>query len=171
MRSSDLKKIYNKEYFDKHRNNAGYKPSLRTFLNEVMKYHPKRVLDVGCGHGHLVEILLRIGVDAIGLDISEYAGEMIPGERFVVADVNEIPFEDNSFDVVCSKGVLEHIPEEEIERVYSEMKRVGKNIVVEICFKDKEADGHITIHPKDWWINKLPNCDIVDRTKVYGKRS
>lgn len=165
MRSSNLKDTYDRNYFEKHRDFAAYRPSLKTFLLEVMKYKPKRVLDAGCGHGHLVKLLIDFGVDAIGLDFSKYAGELVPEGRFVLADFKKIPFPDNSFDIVCSKGVLEHIEEEDIDQVYSEMKRVGKRMIVEICFKNKPADGHINIHPIEWWKKKMPECEIIIRGK------
>lgn len=41
------------------------------FINDV--FHPKTFLDVGCAFGYLVKGLRELGVDAYGIDISEYA--------------------------------------------------------------------------------------------------
>jgi len=161
----NIKDIYDKDYFIRHKPRDAYKPSIATSVSVVMEYKPKRVLDVGCGHGFVVKKLLDCGVDVIGLDFSEYAGELIPDDRFIVAEAKELPFPDNSFDVVCSKGVLEHIPENELDQVISEMFRVGRNVVAEVCHKTKYEDGHITIHPKEWWRTKYPKIRFIVRHK------
>ena len=36
-------------------------------------YQPRTFLDVGCAYGYLVEALRDLGVDAYGVDVSEYA--------------------------------------------------------------------------------------------------
>ncbi len=47
-------------------------------------------------------------------------------------DVTNIPFEDNSFEVVYSNSLLEHVGEEHQERIISEIKRVGKKYWVQV---------------------------------------
>ena len=39
----------------------------------IAQHHPKTVLDAGCAMGYLVEALRDRGVEAYGIDISEYA--------------------------------------------------------------------------------------------------
>ncbi|MED5773885.1 class I SAM-dependent methyltransferase, partial [Enterobacter kobei] len=59
-----------------------------------------RTLDVGSGEGLLVASLLRRGVDAYGVDVSEvvtaHCNRRMPG-RFTQGSVLELPFEDASF--------------------------------------------------------------------------
>src|SRR6202007_2590294 len=66
-----------------------------------------RVLDVGCGKGFLVKDLLKVcpGLEAFGLDISEYA--LMHSEPEVVGRLHlgnavKLPFPDNSFKAVIS---------------------------------------------------------------------
>ena len=84
------------------------------------------VLEVGCGTGLIMEKLTKVSKSVTGIDISpgmlEHAKKR--GLNVSVADATNIPFEDNSFDLVCSFKVLAHIPL--IRRAISEMVRVTR---------------------------------------------
>ncbi|WP_034630143.1 class I SAM-dependent methyltransferase [Desulfotruncus alcoholivorax] len=93
-----------------------------------------RVLDVACGTGILTPILLNcVGKQGkvTGID---FAPKMIdiakaknnePNVSFVVADVEDLPFDDDSFDYVFCNGALPHFPD--IMAALEEMKRVLRN--------------------------------------------
>jgi ubiquinone/menaquinone biosynthesis C-methylase UbiE len=89
----------------------------------------KRCLDAGTGSGRYAVAMAMHGADVIGCDISE-AGLMtakeraagIPNLRFQKGSVLDLPFENASFDFVCSAGVLHHTPS--IERGLDELTRV-----------------------------------------------
>jgi ubiquinone/menaquinone biosynthesis C-methylase UbiE len=78
------------------------------------------VLDVGCGQGTLLNFLPTLGAKVVGIDRSrvslhrslEGAREMGHRDRVRVAlaDVEVLPFPDESFDRVVSFGVLHHTP-------------------------------------------------------------
>jgi ubiquinone/menaquinone biosynthesis C-methylase UbiE/uncharacterized protein YbaR (Trm112 family) len=83
-----------------------------------------RTLDVGCGAGFATTAWMRdgwndSGAEWIGADISDaidVARERLGafgGTEFVQADVLELPFRPESFDVVFSEGVLHHTPSTE----------------------------------------------------------
>jgi len=90
-----------------------------------------RILEVGCANGQDALQFLDdadkyelVGVDIIDSKIP------FPNFTFVQADASKLPFEDNSFDLVISIGLLEHIePIENLCKVISEMHRVGKAYV------------------------------------------
>lgn len=75
----------------------------------------KRILEIGCGPGALTQALARWYPDAevMGTDrdtaFIQFAAEQAPGIKFIEADAAALPFEDNSFDVVISNTVQEHI--------------------------------------------------------------
>jgi len=77
----------------------------------------KRILDVGSGDGALQDVVL----DYTGLDISASAARFYH-KPFVVGSATELPFPDNSFDVIWTNFVLEHVPQP--EKALSEMRRV-----------------------------------------------
>jgi len=71
-----------------------------------------KVLDFGCGMGHLVGALLLLDFDAYGCDIKGYESkdQTVPMERLSTISLNPytLPFKENTFDVVVSTSVLEH---------------------------------------------------------------
>ena len=102
----------------------GTKPEDAVF-DAIREGAPKSVLDVGCGMGELAERVqreLRIEVDAV--DISPRMVELTRarGISAEVADVQELPFEDGSFDCVGANWVLYHVPD--IDKGVRELARV-----------------------------------------------
>lgn len=91
---------------------AGY-----AFAAEVLG--PGRVLDLGCGTGHSFHLLAPR--ETVGVDIS---AEALAGQEreTVVADMRELPFEDDAFDSVVAAHSVEHVPDP--ERVLAEIARV-----------------------------------------------
>jgi len=74
----------------------------------------KLVLDVGCGAGRFSEVVSRWGGEVIGVDLSysvDAAFENIgirENAHFVQADIFNLPFRQETFDIVFSIGVLHH---------------------------------------------------------------
>jgi ubiquinone/menaquinone biosynthesis C-methylase UbiE len=86
-----------------------------------------RLLDCGCGSGIMTKDAIKLGYDAIGIDISM---EMIKiannynNHKFAVGSISKLPFKDNSFDGIICIGVIQYI-NKEID-VFSEFCRVLK---------------------------------------------
>jgi ubiquinone/menaquinone biosynthesis C-methylase UbiE len=87
-----------------------------------------KILDIGCGTGHLAGELMRRGYEAWGVDLSDamvrYAREHYDKDRFQTGDIERIPFPDNSFDGVMCLGVVEYLSSD--EAALREMWRVLK---------------------------------------------
>lgn len=86
----------------------------------------KRVLEVGCGTGLILERVRMFASEAVGVDLS---GGMLARARHrglpvVQAAATALPFGDASFDVACSLKVLPHVPD--IRTAMSEMARVTR---------------------------------------------
>ena len=102
---------------------------------------------------------------AIGLDCS------CPGAD-VLAPANDLPFYDDSFDVITSFDTLEHIAEEEMEQVISEMHRVTKKYVllqIDLLDHGTKIDGeslHVTMKDVHWWNNIIEQK--FDIKRAYG---
>jgi FkbM family methyltransferase len=74
----------------------------------------KRVLDVGCGVGHLAQFFVGQGCDVLCVDARkeniERLGELYPGLKARVFDVERDSFEDlGRFDIVFAYGVIYHL--------------------------------------------------------------
>lgn len=113
------------------------------WMPEVMEFDRHRgedLLEIGAGIGTDLSQFARHGANVTDLDLS--AGHMAHARenfvlrgltaRFVHHDAERLPFDDNSFDVVYSNGVLHHTPF--TRRVVGEIKRVlrpgGKAIIM-----------------------------------------
>ena len=102
---------------------------LRHYVELVIRYAPPRskVLDLGCGNGISARLLNQADFDVVGTDISPlfledaHAWEN-PRLRYQVCDVMELPFESESFNVICSNELIEHLPD--VETALTEMIRV-----------------------------------------------
>ena len=140
-------------------NFTNYWEKNRLMARACLEHKPKKVLDVGCGEGKLVKLLRDEGIEASGIDIEgngKYASRWCG-----YGDALEIPFPNNYFDVVASNDFFEHLEGDEVLIVYSEMQRVGKQVVARISLKEK--DNHLTVKPISWWKEKLPGCHFVGK--------
>ncbi|MFW5967233.1 MAG: class I SAM-dependent methyltransferase [Persicimonas sp.] len=86
----------------------------------------KRVLEVGCGTGLILDRVAARAEHAVGIDISKGMLDRAAARGLEVAqaDLTAMPFADESFDVVYSFKVLAHI--KEIDRALEEMSRVTR---------------------------------------------
>ncbi|MEW6264410.1 MAG: class I SAM-dependent methyltransferase [Thermodesulfobacteriota bacterium] len=94
---------------------------LPLFDQLAQRYPGGKLLEIGCSMGTDLLALARRGFMVTGLDLTE-AGIELARKRFGlygfpadlrVADAENLPFEDNSFDLVYSFGVLHHTPDTE----------------------------------------------------------
>ncbi|MHC4146898.1 MAG: class I SAM-dependent methyltransferase, partial [Planctomycetota bacterium] len=97
------------------------------FLAEADLFRPNdRILEIGCGIGSVVFELTKQGRDAIGTDISGEAiayGQKKYGDiRLEVQAAEILPYEDQSFNVVLSFDLFEHIAA--TDKHLSEVRRV-----------------------------------------------
>jgi len=85
-------------------------------LREICK--GKRTIDIGCGFGRFRPIVEEAGGEWVGVEPFE------GGANTVVADAEDLPFEDNSFEVAIMHAVMEHIPD--VSKAIAEAARVLK---------------------------------------------
>jgi ubiquinone/menaquinone biosynthesis C-methylase UbiE len=105
-----------------------------------------KVLDIGCAMGFLVKDLLAIGIDAYGIDVSEYALKNCEPEvvgRLQIGSAENLPFPDNSFDAVLCINSLHNLPRDLGKIALSEMQRLapGKGFV--------QVDSYLTPEGKE----------------------
>ena len=150
------------------------------FLDGIKKrYKFKTLLDAGCGTAVMVRKLRTSGVDARGIEaasllLKEYASDLLANGTVYSTPMQEIPFKSESFDMITSVEVFEHIPEADIDRSINELSRVAKpgaNAFITVgqsTSRFDTADGrkksavaqistkfkfHETVKPRQWWLD------------------
>lgn len=97
-------------------------------LDHAKLFPGAKVLDAGCGPGFVAAAAKLLGASVEGIDFSEgmiqRAKSQFPDIDFTVADVEDLPAQDQTFDAVLSNIVLFHVTEPEL--AMSEACRVLK---------------------------------------------
>ncbi len=104
-------------------------------FDAVVEVAPTRVLEVGCGPGELAaRIQEHVGPPVRALDISPRMVELARGRGVdaQVGDVQSLPFEDASFDVVLAAWMLYHVPDlaEALDEVGRVLRPGGRLVAV-----------------------------------------
>lgn len=103
------------------------------------------ILDVGCGTGALCSVLFEQGFSVTGIDPPErmltVARKLSPKEiTFINASaVAGLPFPDNHFEVAIASYVAHGLPKEERLRMYAEMSRVSRHLVIIHDYSQKRS--------------------------------
>ena len=142
-------------------NNCG-RPYERTqewldFFDGVAKrliedFQPRTVLDAGCAWGFLVERLRARGVEAYGIDISEYAISQVHPDIRPFCWVGSItePFP-QTYDLIISIEVLEHMQPVDSERAVENFSKHTDQVVFSSSpFDYKEATHFNVLQPYEW---------------------
>lgn len=93
-------------------------------INEVINLKPKSVLEIGVGNKTVSDYLTKIGIKVRTCDFDK---SLKPD---VVADVLNMPFKKDSFDVVLCAEVLEHLPFKNFSRALSNIHKVSNKYAI-----------------------------------------
>jgi SAM-dependent methyltransferase len=98
---------------------------------KAIEFTDMKVLEIGLGQGADAEQIVRRGAIYSGVDLTSesvkrtrmrFSLKDLPFERIDQASALDLPFDNKSFDIVFSHGVLHHIPE--IDKAQAEIARV-----------------------------------------------
>ena len=122
-----------------------WQPVIPSFQSYWNLNSSSSVLDVGCAKGFMMHDLKEIipGIKVEGIDISKYAiANCIDSvkENVKVANANNLPFEDNSFDVVISINTVHNLDLENCAKALQEIERVskGKSFITVDAYRNNE---------------------------------
>lgn len=132
-----------------------------------------KVLDLGCAYGQVVACLYKNGINAYGIDISDFAVQQGQKEykplkaRTRQGSCHDLSYYGaNEFDFLYSQQVFEHIPKQYCEQLAKETFRVAKKNAILWCGlvldlnSDFQPQGHnpedpdkthINLRPRQWW--------------------
>lgn len=143
----------------------GWKESIQIYRDLICtEVEGKIVLDIGCGHGDLLEECFKKAKDTYGVDPDPKAIERNTFiKHLAVADAEKLPFEDNFFDVVTMAWVVEHLVNP--GKVFSEVNRVLKPNGMFFTLTPNALNYNV------WIIRLIPDFlhDFLTR-KLYGRQ-
>lgn len=104
----------------------------------------RRILDVGCGKGWVASHFCPRGVAVCSMDVSitnprrALKRNSFPNHSAVVADVFNLPFQENTFDVIIAAEVIEHVPDPQlfIQHLLATL-RPGGVLLITTPFREK----------------------------------
>lgn len=134
----------------------------------------KKILDVGCGVGDFSIMFAKMGADITSIDISEEAikkakkrseEEHIPC-NLLVTSIKDMEFSPQSFDIITSITVLQHIPDEElslsIQKMIDSLKIGGYIYILETAPTTTDQSmidsEYQYFHTKKEWIELFENA-------------
>lgn len=144
----------------------------KKFLEKNIK-KDSSVLYVGCGDGREINYLLKITNNIVGIDHDKEAIKRCKENfsenknlRFLEAEGENLPFEDNIFDYVISMGAFMNFGEKRFQ-ILNEMKRVLNNdgkIILD-SFSEKSLDERLKMYK----YSNAPIKEITKNTVIFSE--
>lgn len=141
-------------------------------IDELKKMDFNDVLDCGCGTGPMIEIMQEnypdkkfTGLDFTPQMIAKAKEKNIPNAQFVVGDCENLPFEDNTYDVIICTNSFHHYPNPQafFNNVYRVLRKNGRLIL-----RDYTASSAVV-----WLMNhiEMPLANLCGHgdVRVYKK--
>jgi len=121
-------------------------PDDLAFIGRHLSIRPGKVIDVGCGPGHLTGYLRSLGVDATGIDIVPefvaHARAAHPDGDYRLESVESLDAESGSVAGVLAWFSTIHLPPPELDGVLAELRRVlTPDGTLVAGFFEAEAEG------------------------------
>ena len=166
--------MYGKDYYETsfnipyHRRNEHWLQFFDNIARGIIaEYNPQTVLDAGCACGFLVGALRERGVQAYGVDISEYAisqADASIAEYVQVGSVTNLP--SRHYDVITFIEVAEHLTADDGARAIKGITKKSDAVLFSSTPFDKEEPTHINVQPFPyWWQLFRQNGFIVNTSK------
>jgi len=172
---------FGKEYFDGERlyGYGGYSYHPRFWQATVKRFRDyyqlaenASVLDVGCAKGFMLHDFKQLmpGLNIAGIDISEYGIEhaletVKPYLR--VGNARELPYEDNSFDLVICINTVHNLPLEECKQALREIQRVSRKhafVTMDAWHNEEEHQRMLK-----WNLTALTYMHVDDWKKLFSE--
>ena len=155
---------YGAYYYDNYCGEQAYRHGVdawSTFFGQLaehisLEFAPRKVLDAGCAKGFLVEALRDRGIDAYGVDFSDYAIASVREDVRPYCWVGSLT-EDlkDDYDLIVCIEVLEHMAADESEIAIANICRHTDDVLFSSTPSDYGEATHINLHSAEWWAERF----------------
>jgi len=154
-------------------------------FKEIIKMHPRNILEVGIGKGWMSIILGLLGLKVTGIDNSDYLIysanrriqkihlnrhiSFILGDAFKLSDIFS-KREEAKFDCCFSQGFFEHFSDEQIKALISEQLKIAKVVIFSVpsnFYPRKDFGDERLLSLEEW--GKILKDFKVSLIKYYGR--
>jgi SAM-dependent methyltransferase len=151
--------------------------SHKPYLLEIWKSNPHKILEIGVGGGSTSIFLSYLGIETHALDNdpnvvkrSQENNENLKGKLLIKeGDAFKLPYENDSFDIVCHQGFFEHFEDKEIRALLTEQLRVSQRVIFSVPTKyylsNTLGERLLT---KTQWEEILKGFNII-KSNYYGR--
>ncbi len=88
---------------------------INTIIRLLKPSRHSPLVDLGCGSGIFTQLLASLGYECIGVDLShtllKRGKDQCPQLNFIQADVESLPFADNSIETIVLSCLVHHLPD------------------------------------------------------------
>jgi len=126
------------------------------------------VLDVGCAKGFLLREFQRLGLQVLGVDVSEYAVRSAHpdvADQICIGDICRLPLPGDWADLVVAKAVLPYVSPDSVDQALAECARVCRGNAFFLVHSGQNADeleslgewdaNHRAMKTPEWWRKKI----------------
>jgi len=179
VKVSSMSKLFDKNYYDNalyfgNLNEGIYRDHPKNWIafKKIMELQPESVLELGCGRGYMLKRLEAHGVPCKGVDVSDHCLVTRATDAVLKFDFLDTPWpaQDGEFDLCLSIEALEYVPENKLQDVIDEIKRVCKRSFHAVNTKEDDLSFGKPVKllkPKDWWENKLGVKNVVSTKELH----
>ena len=160
---------------------VGRRAILESFLEGIIQNlrfeaQKPKILDVGCGTGANLEMLANFG-EAEGVDVSDDALEFckMKGLKAHKGLAEELPFEDESFDIVTALDVVEHLDDDiaGLKEMHRVLKTGGKTLIFVPAFMwlwgvQDDVSNHRIRYTKKQIVERLQEAGFEIERATYA---
>jgi len=127
----------------------------------VQEINPKTVLDAGCAYGYLVAALRDRGVEAFGIDISDYAIAQVREDIKPFCSVGSVtdplPMK---YDLIISIEVMEHLPAGQGAEAIRNLCKYADDFLFTSTPTDFREATHFNVQPTEYWVRQFSQCSF-----------
>lgn len=154
-------------------------------IHEILNINKlENVCDLGCAGGKFIEKLNDSGFKAVGVEGSDYSKNSnrsswgnLKDVRLFTADITkDYAIKDDqklmNFDIISAFEVLEHIKEQDLKNIFSNIKKHSKKNTIYIFSIGTKNDFydiyHQNVQSENWWINYFESIDLYKNSKLMN---